>query len=254
VDELILAHCYLARVLWSLGYPERAAAVAAEGFALTRKGASSVSTALAFVARLFLAVQNPEAGGSDDLIEDAMAHATEHQLPPFQNWFAFFGAAIRLRQGHAAQALPVMKATIANADSKQNWLFRPFQLGCVAEALLKLGDADRALTVIDEAIHTCEATGEKQSEANLYRVKGEVLSALACPLDAEQAIRSGLEIARRQKARMEELRLALGMVHSQTSGAHAAEARASLAQVYATFDEGFDLSDLRAARTVLAGG
>jgi ATP/maltotriose-dependent transcriptional regulator MalT len=234
-----------------LGYPEKAAETASNGFALAGQGASSVSVALAFIARLFLNAQNPEAGGSEALIKDAMAHAVEHELPPFQNWFAFFGAAIRLRQGHAAQALPVMQATIANADSKQNWLFRPFQLGCVAEALLQLGDASRALAAIDNAIDTAEATGETQSEANLYRVKGKILAALERPRDAELAFQAGLAIARRQKARMEELRLALGMIRSQRAGSGADQARAALATVYETFEEGFDFPDLRAARAAL---
>jgi tetratricopeptide (TPR) repeat protein len=251
VDELCLAHTYLARVLWSMGRPEQADSAAAKAYALTRQGASSVSVALAFIARLFLNAQNPEAGGSDELIRDAMAHAVEHELPPFQNWFAFFGAAIRLRQGHPAEALPVMQASIVNADSKQNWLFRPFQLGCVAEAYLRLGDTERALAAIDDAIETAEATGEKQSEANLYRVKGEILLASARPFEAEQAFRSGLAIARRQKARAEELRLALSMIRSQPAGEGADAARAVLANVYQTFEEGLDFPDLRAARSAL---
>jgi DNA-binding SARP family transcriptional activator len=251
VDELCLAHTYLARVLWSMGRPEQANAAAAKAYALTRQGASSVSVALAFIARLFLNAQNPEAGGSDELIRDAMAHAVEHELPPFQNWFAFFGAALRLRQGHAAEALPIMQASIVNADSKQNWLFRPFQLGCVAEAYLRLGDTERALAAIDDAIETAEATGEKQSEANLYRVKGEILLVSARPFEAEQAFRSGLAIARRQKARAEELRLALSMVRSQPAGEGADAARAVLANVYQTFEEGLDFPDLRAARKAL---
>ncbi len=251
IDELCFAQTYLARVLWSMGYPEQAAAAALMAYELAQRGASSVSVALAFVARLFLNAQNPEASDSEALIEDAMAHAVEHELPPFQNWFAFFGAAIRLRQGHAAEALPVMQATIANAESKQNWLFRPFQLGCVAEAFLQLGDADRALTAIDNAIDTGHATGEKQSEANLYRVKGEILTALARPLEAERAFQTGLAIARRQKARMEELRIALSMVGSNQAAGGADNASATLAHVYATFDEGFNLRDLRAARAVL---
>jgi DNA-binding SARP family transcriptional activator len=251
VDELVLAHCYLARVLWSLGYPEKAAETAESGYALAMQGASSVSVALAFIARLFLAAQNPEVGESEQLIKDATSHAVEHELPPFQNWFAFWGAAIRLRQGHAAEALPIMHATIANADTKQNWLFRPFQLGCVAEAFWQLGDAERALAAIGNAIDTAEATGEKQSEASLWRIKGEICSNLERPHEAELAFKTGLAIARQQKARMEELRLALSMVRSQQAGPGMDHARTLLANIYETFDEGFDLPDLRAAQAFL---
>ena len=177
-----------------------------------------------------------------------MAHAVEHELPPFQNWFAFWAAAIRLRQGHAAEALPVMQATIAAADAKQNWLFRPFQLGCVAEAFLQLGNASRALAAIDNAIDTAEATGEKQSQANLYRTKGRILSSLRRGNDAELAFHTGLSIARRQKARMEELRLALTMAQAQQAGSCPGDARPVIAKIYDTFAEGFDLPELRTAR------
>jgi ATP/maltotriose-dependent transcriptional regulator MalT len=215
------------------------------------QGASSVSVALAFIARLFVTVQNPEADGVEELIRDAMAHAVEHELPPFQNWFAFWGAAIRVRQGHAAEALPVMHATIANADARQNWLFRPFQLGSIAEAHLRLGDAGRALAVIGNAIDTAEATGERQSEAHLYRIKGDILGALERPEDAEDAFAAGLAVARRQKARMEELRLLLSMIRWDAGGSRTNRTRVALADVYRTFKEGFDLPDLRAARAVL---
>ena len=251
VDELVLAHCYLARVLWSLGHPEKATEAAANGFAVSGRRASSVSIALAFIARLFLHVQNPQTGGTEQLIKEAMDHASEYELPPFQNWFAFWSAAIRLRQGYAAEALPVMQATIANADARQNWLFRPFQLGCVAEALLQVGDAPRALAAINNAIDTAEATGEKQSEASLYRVKGEIFFVLERPDEAEQAFRTGLVIARRQKARMEELRLALSMTQSQRGGSGLDEARTMLARIYETFEDDSDYPDLRMARAAL---
>ncbi len=249
VDELILAHAYLARLLWSMGYPDQAAVHASKAHALTRQGANSVSVALAYVARLFLNGQNPQSGGSEKLIEDATAHAEEHELPPFKTWFAFFAAAIRLRQGHAAEALPIMEAAIADADSKQSLLFRPFQLGCVAEAYSQLGNPERALTAISDAIRTGEETGEKQSEAGLYRVKGKVLLALERSCDAEQTFQDGLTIARRQKARMEELRIAATMVSARVGDSD--RNRTTLTQLYATFDEGLNSQDLRAARAAL---
>jgi DNA-binding SARP family transcriptional activator len=251
VDEHVLAHCYLARVLWSLGYPEKAARIASEGFALSTQGASSVSVALAYIARLFLSAQNPEDTSSEQLIAAAMAHAIKYELPPFQNWFTFFAAAIRLRQGHAAEALPLMQACIANADARQNWLFRPFQLGCVAEAYLQLGDVDRALANIETALATADITGERQSEANLFRVKAKALAAAGRVADADDVFRAGIAVARRQKARMEELRLALTLVAAQQEARRAAHAGAVLANVYRTFSEGFHLPELRAARAVL---
>ena len=251
VDESILALVYMTRVLWGSGYPEQAAAAAEEAMTIARKGANSVSVAVALIGRMFMAVQCPHTEGTEALIEEASAHADEHSLPLFQNWFAFFGATIRLRQGRAAEALPQMQAAIAAADGRLSRQFRPFQLGCVAEAHLHLGDAEPALSMIEAAILTAETTGERQSEVGLHRLKGEILLALGRPLDATREFQRALSIARRQKARAEELRVALSMVRSKSEAIDAVRARATLARIYATFDEGLDLPELSEARTVL---
>ena len=156
----------------ALGYPEQAAVAAEEAMAIARNGRKPVSIAVAYVAEVALAVQYPESDGVETLLQEASAHAEDHGLPLFQNWFAFFGAAIQLRLGHAADALPRMQAAITTADDRLSRKFRPFQLGCLAEAHLQLGNAEQALAMIDAAIVTGEITGEKQSEVSLYRIEG----------------------------------------------------------------------------------
>ena len=197
---------------------------------------------------MFMAVQLPQTGDTETLIEEASAHADEHGLSLFQNWFAFFGAAIRLRQDRAAEALPQMQAAIAAADGRLSRQFRPFQLGCVAEAHLRLGDAEQALTVVDTAIQTGEASGEKQSAAGLHRLRGEIFLALQRPLDAAREFQRALSIARRQKARSEELRVALSMLASKRDKERA---HTALAEVHGWFTEGLDLPDQTAARAAL---
>lgn len=252
VDESILALVYMTRVLWAYGYPQQAAAAADEAMALARKGANSVSVAVALVGRMFMAVQYPHACDTEALVEEASAHADEHGLPLFQNWFAYFGAAIRLRLGHAAEALPQMQAAIAAADGRLSRQFRPFQIGCVAEANLQLGNAERALEMIDSAIEIGETTGEKQSEVALHRIRGEILLALKRPEEATRAYQRALTIARKQKARSEELRVALSMVRSKSEAIDAERARTTLARIYATFTEGLDSPEMAEVRAALA--
>jgi DNA-binding SARP family transcriptional activator len=248
VDESVLALVYMTRVLWALGYPEQAAATAEEAMMLARNGTNSVSVAVALIGRMFMAVQCPQSEGTEALIEEATAHADEHGLPLFQNWVAFFGAAIRLRQGRAAEALPQMHAAIAAADGALSRQFRPFQLGCVAEAHLRLGDAGQALATIDNAILMAETTEERQSQVGLHRLRGEILLALERPFEAAREFQRALSLARRQGARAEELRVALSMVRSKRD---MERGRTALLQIYATFTEGLDLPDQSAARAAL---
>jgi tetratricopeptide (TPR) repeat protein len=144
-----------------------------------------------------------------------------------------------------------MHAAIAAADGRLSRQFRPFQLGCVAEAHLRLGDAEKAFEAIDNAIEIGETTGEKQSEVGLHRLRGEILLALQRPVEATREFQRALSIARRQKAKSEELRVALSMVKSKSEAIDADRARATLARVYATFDEGMHLPEMSEARAAL---
>jgi predicted ATPase len=185
---------------------------------------------------------------TEALITEATAHADEHGLPLFQNWFAFLGAVLRLKQGRDAEVLQQMEAALPAADGRLSRQFRPFYLGCIAEAYLLLGSAQQALTKIGDALETAETTGEKQSLATLHRIKGEILDKLGRSREAEEEFRRALSVAGKQKAKVEELRAALSMLRA---GCDPAFARDRLAQVYATFTEGLHLPDLVASREAL---
>jgi tetratricopeptide (TPR) repeat protein len=250
VDEPVLASTYMARVLWALGYPEQAFAAAEEAMVAARNNGNSVSMAVALIARLLLITHNPQLRHLDEVIGQASAFAAEHGLALFQNWIAFFEAAIRSRRGEAAEALPLMQRAVAAAEHRLSRQFRPFQLGCIAEAHLQLGEPDKALTTIDAAILVGESTGERQSEASLHRLRAETLHALGRHTEADDAFEAALAIARRQTARMEELRVALAMLRL-AGEAERDRARSVLMQAYAKFGEGFALPDLVAARAEL---
>ena len=96
-------------------------------------------------------------------------------------------------------------------------------------------------------------TGERMSEAEVHRVKGELLFALPTPdaARAEAAFREALEVARRQSAKSWELRAATSLARLLRERERRDEARALLAPVYDWFTEGFDTADLKDAKTLL---
>jgi tetratricopeptide (TPR) repeat protein len=250
VDESVLALVYMARVLWALGQPEEAAAAADEAMTLSRNGMNSVSVAVAYYGLMFTTLQIRRAQDTEALVAEATAHADEHGLPLFQNWFAFLGAVLRLKQGRDAEALQQMEAALPAADGRLSRQFRPFYLGCIAEAYMLLGAGEQALANIGDALETAETTGEKQSLATLHRIKGEILDKLGRSSEAEAEFRRAISVAGKQKAKVEELRAALSMLKA---GCDPVFARDKLAQVYATFTEGLNLPDLVASREALEG-
>lgn len=83
----------------------------------------------------------------------------------------------------------------------------PYFLGALADGHAKAGRADAALEVLTEALAAAERTGERFYEAELLRVRGELLIVgRREDSGAEQCFRTALEISRRQRARALERR------------------------------------------------
>ena len=114
-------------------------------------------------------------------------------------------------------------------------------------------DAEEGLHVLTEALVVVDSTGERRDEAELYRIKGELLLRQAVP-DVHQAaacFQQALAIARRQQAKSWELRAAMSLARLWQRQGKRAEARHLLAEIYGWFTEGFDTADLQDARALL---
>jgi predicted ATPase len=98
-----------------------------------------------------------------------------------------------------------------------------------------------------------DCTGERYYEAEVYRLKGELLLRLAAP-DAPQAeacFQQALAVARRQQAKSWELRAAMSLARLWQHQGKGAEARELLTPIYGWFTEGFDTADLQEAKALL---
>jgi predicted ATPase len=103
-----------------------------------------------------------------------------------------------------------------------------------------------------EALAVADNTAERWYEAELYRLKGELLHKSAAPQgEAEQSLQHALDVARRQEAKSLELRAAMSLVRLCQQQGKQAEAHALLAPIYGWFAEGFDTADLRDAKALL---
>jgi predicted ATPase len=113
--------------------------------------------------------------------------------------------------------------------------------------------AGEGLAVVAEALTCVETTGERYAEAELHRLKGELLLKRTLP-DAHQAeacFQQALAIARRQQAKSWELRAAVSLSRLWQQQGKRDEARELLAPIYGWFTEGFDTADLQEAKALL---
>jgi tetratricopeptide (TPR) repeat protein len=177
----------------------------------------------------------------------------------------------RMGKAHQAVAEAIeLGATASSADLEEGRVWRerigqlvtgvhstgtriavPLWLAQVVDAFIRRGLHDAAEGLLEDAFAVLEQTGERAWEAELYRLRGELLRERR-PEAAEAAFGEALAVARRQGALAFELRAAMGLAGLLAAQGRESEARAVLAPVYARFTEGFDTIDLRAAREMLA--
>jgi predicted ATPase len=121
----------------------------------------------------------------------------------------------------------------------------------LTEAYAFAGQPAQGLSLLDDALAQVEATSDRFTEAELHRLKGELLRMQgAGDQEVEACFLQALAIARQQEAKSLELRAAisLGQLWQQEKRQQAHDL---LAEVYGWFREGFDTPDLKDAKALL---
>jgi predicted ATPase len=121
----------------------------------------------------------------------------------------------------------------------------------LTEMELFRGRAKEGLAAIDEALAFANETGERFWEAEIHRLKGELLLLAGEGARVEACFQTALDVARRQGALSLELRAATSLARLWNDTGRGQDARPLLADVYGRFSEGFDTADLRDAKSLL---
>ncbi len=156
-------------------------------------------------------------------------------------------------QGHGAAGISQIREALAALQAAGAEVGRSQFLALLAEAYGKDEQVEDGLRTVTEALAFVERTEERYYEAELYRLKGELLlqqsenSAPAAAASFQQAI----DTARQQQAKSWELRAATSLARLWQQQGKTAEARELLAPVYGWFTEGFDTADLKDAKSLL---
>src|SRR6516165_819566 len=135
------------------------------------------------------------------------------------------------------------------APPEQGWI--PYHIALLARAYEIAGQIEEGLTQLDDALQIVERTGERWLDAELYRQRGQLLLRQGHSEAAEELYRKALSIAREQEAKLWELRAAMSLARLRRDQGRKAEARDLLAPTYGWFTEGFDIPDLKDAKTLL---
>jgi hypothetical protein len=240
---------------WVLGYPDRALKLSDESDANARRrghpfdlGFALISGVHEFDHRLTL----------EDLLrraEECERLGRENSLPVLWAIFAPGSRGLAFIQaGDPAQGIAPLKAGLAIWEASGGKVRSPTLKGHLAEGMALTGDIDNALQLIDEVITQVERPGweERFFYAEILRLKGWMLSLKGDCEDAERNFLASLHWARRQQAKMWELRTSTSLARLWQSQGKRQDAHDLLAPIYGWFTEGFDTKDLLDAKSLLA--
>ncbi len=243
---------HAARSLWPLGYPVRALQKNQEALTLAQEVSHPASLAYAHAFAAMLHQLRQEGPAVQAQAETAIA--ISHEQGFAQTWAC--GMILRgwalADQGQAEQGLADMRQGLASWRRVAQ-LAQPYWLALLAEAYRNGGQLMEGLTALEQALALVEQNDERYYEAELHRLKGELLLRQAVPDEAgaETCSRQALEVARRQQAKSLELRAAMSLSRLWQRQGKRAEAYELLAPIYGWFTEGFDTADLQEAKALL---
>jgi tetratricopeptide (TPR) repeat protein len=105
----------------------------------------------------------------------------------------------------------------------------PNILRFLAECRRRAGQPREGLTYLDEAACYIEAMHIRSSEAEIYRLRGELLIAVGDPVSAEASFRRAIAVAHSQSAKLWELRAAMSLAQFLRDRGKRASSRRSTA-------------------------
>jgi predicted ATPase len=198
-----------------------------------------------------LALMRRDVAETADLSTRAVAQCAEHGVTMFGDWAAFCLGWAVFRRGDAAGGVSAMRMALAHADKAHAVLYRPMHLGYLAEACAASGEPAEGFDLLDEAIGLAAQTGERVFEAELHRLRGDLLFGAKRAHDAEAAWQQALAVARQQSAKLWELHAATSLARFWAEQGERRQAHDLLAPIHAWFTEGLETADLLAAKDLL---
>jgi predicted ATPase len=246
----VVCQLFAAHGLWCLGYPDRALASIQDAFILARQLAHPVMLVEAHDFAAWVHQCRREAQPTREQAEAAIALATEHSIAFFLAHATILAGWALVEQGQTTEGIAQMRQGLA--AHRATGAVVPLPSVLLAEAYWKVGKPEEGLLVVAEALAEVDK-GLRYYEAELYRLKGELLLGLSADnhAEAETCLHQALAIARRQQTRSFELRAAVSLGRLWLRQGKRAAAHELLAAVYGWFAEGFETADLREAKALL---
>jgi tetratricopeptide (TPR) repeat protein len=251
-DVGVAALANLAISTWALGDVERAISLSDSAQARlseTHMGTRAFGNMLAWV---FHMMRRDQVRAASNALEVARL-AREHDLTTWRAFGLYLESWATAQKGNPEVGLLNMRRGAELLREQNMSMFDGLFKIALAEAECR-ADLGRAVATVDEALAICESTGQRAFEAELHRVRGEMLLKRhpSNPMPVEEAFHAAIAVAKRQGARSYELRAALSLAMLCQSTGRPSEAHDVLAPALEGFFATPEMPEIAEAQTLLA--
>jgi class 3 adenylate cyclase/predicted ATPase len=252
-DPRVHVRLYDGIVLWLLGYPDQALRICAEARRYADTSQHPFSEAMARSISLRVHQLRGEAAVVAGQADAAIALCEEHEFVHYLAMALILRGWASAQQGEFEKGIAEIQEGLEKARATGALLYETYTLGLLADACIKNERYGQAFDFLDQAqLRLDQENSERYYAAEIYRLLGEAYLRSRQDLDqAERYLCKGLTVAREQKAKSLELKLCLSIYDLYELRQNADTYRPQLGEIYGSFSEGFDTTDLVRARARL---
>jgi len=252
----VLSRAHLARMLLYLGYPDQSDRLINEALAEAGRLRHPVGFANTLSLAAQLEVFHRHAPNTEELAKAMTWHAEEHGLPYYAAIAVMMRGWALAMQGREESGIALIREGLTSYLATGTRQQHAYFLALLAEALNEAGRVSEGLESLAAAIEAAKQSGEHYYEAELHRLRGELLldcrlQTADCGSEAEACFQQALSVARDQNAKLLELRAVMRLSRLRQKQDKREEARAMLAEIHGWFTEGYDTRDLKEAKALL---
>ena len=219
-DDRVVTTGWLAVVVWALGKVDQGIHLLDRALSLARQSGHLPTIAWVHAYRCRFAGICRKPGLARLHAEEVLRLAREHGLPMRLVDGSFYHGWARWCAGDG-DGEAAMREGLALWNEMHYRLFAPLTGTLLAECEAEAGRAEVGLATLDAQLAAIEQTGERWFDAEVHRVRGELLLKQRRPdvAAAEAAFMRAIQIARSQQTRIFELRASLSLAKLyQTTG------------------------------------
>ena len=213
-DPGVCSRIHAAKAVWLLGYPNQALQTIEAALTMAMELSHPYTSWLALMAAIWIYHHCGDRRAAQDHVEKLLALATEQQHRRWIKVANFLQGWLMVEQGEWERGIAQMRQDESELliEARQQTYYATL----VAQACLKGGQTEQAYSVLTKELKRVRDTGIRYYEAELHRIKGEVLlrRSASSQKEAETSFHTAIDLSHDQGAKSLELRATMSLSRS----------------------------------------